>query len=399
MTIPYKFNRMEFSGSLGDLGTLLPLTMGMIMVNGMSTTGVFFTIGLFYICSGLYFGVPVPVQPMKAISSYAIATGVSASQISGAAALTCLLLFIIGISGSINLIGKIVPKSVIRGIQLSTGTLLMMQGIRLITGQSSQQLAAGSGEPFFNIVSFGPVPVGICFGIVGTLIVLTLMHNKKYPAALVLIATGFITGLLFAKPGTLAEMTLGFQLPELLPFGLPTQPDLVIAFFVLVLPQLPMTIGNAIIANADLSKEYFGEKSHKVTYKTTTLSMAFANGICFLLGGIPLCHGAGGLAAHYKFGARTGGSNIIIGAIFLCTALFLGHHALSILHLLPLSILGVLLVFAGGQLSLSIIDMMARKELFVIVLILSITLTTNLSWGFAVGLITAHLLNKKQLSI
>ena len=79
--------------------------------------------------------------------------------------------------------------------------------------------------------------------------------------------------------------------------------------------------------------------------------MAFANGISFLLGGIPLCHGAGGLAAHYKFGARTGGSNIIIGGIFLCIALFLGHHALSLMHLLPLSILGVLLVFAGGQLS------------------------------------------------
>ena len=399
MTIPYKFNRMEFSGSLGDLGTLLPLTMGMIMVNGMSTTGVFFSIGLFYICAGLYFGVPVPVQPMKAISSYAIATGVSATQISGSAALTCLLLFIIGISGGINLIGKIVPKSVIRGIQLSTGTLLMMQGIRLITGQSPQQLAAGSAEPFFNITHFGPVPIGICFGVIGTLIVLTLVHNKKYPAALILIATGFITGLIFSQPGTLEGIELGFQLPELLPFGLPTQPDLIIAFFVLVLPQIPMTIGNAIIANADLSKEYFGEKSHNVTYKKTTLSMAFANGICFLLGGIPLCHGAGGLAAHYKFGARTGGSNIIIGGIFLCIALFLGHHALSLMHLLPISILGVLLVFAGGQLSLSIIDMMGRKEMFVIVLILSITLTTNLSWGFVVGLITAHLLQTKKFSI
>lgn len=399
MTIPYKFNRMEFSGSLGDLGTLLPLTMGMIMVNGMSTTGVFFTIGLFYICAGLYFGVPVPVQPMKAISSYAIATGVSASQISGSAALTCLLLFIIGISGTINLIGKIVPKSVIRGIQLSTGTLLMMQGTRLIIGRSPQQIAAGSAEPFFNITHFGPVPIGICFGIIGTLIVLTLMHNKKYPAALVLIATGFITGLMFSKPGILTDIGFSFQLPELLPFGLPTQPDLIIAFFVLVLPQIPMTIGNAIIANADLSKEYFGEKSNKVTYKTTTLSMAFANGISFLIGGIPLCHGAGGLAAHYKFGARTGGSNIIIGGIFLCIALFLGHHALSLMHLLPLSILGVLLVFAGGQLSLSIIDMMGRKEMFVIVLILSITLTTNLSWGFAAGLIMAHLLQTKKFSI
>lgn len=399
MTIPYKFNRMELSGSLGDLGTLLPLAMGMIMVNGMSTTGIFFTIGLFYICAGLYFEVPIPVQPMKAISSYAIATGVSATQVSGAAALTCLFLFFIGISGGINFIGKIVPKSVIRGIQLSTGTLLMMQGVRLITGQSPQQVAAGSGEPFFTIAHLGPLPLGICFGIAGALIVLALVNNKKYPAALVLIAGGLITGLLFARPGILAGVGFGFQLPELLPFGLPTEPDLVIAFFVLVLPQLPMTIGNAIIANTDLSKEYFGEKSHKVTYKTTTLSMAFANGISFLLGGIPLCHGAGGLAAHYKFGARTGGSNIIIGGFFLCIALFLGQHALSLIHLLPFSILGVLLVFAGGQLSLSIIDMMGRKELFVIVLILSITLATNLSWGFGVGLITAHLLNTKHLSI
>ncbi|MFT5697806.1 MAG: SulP family sulfate permease [Desulforhopalus sp.] len=399
MTMPYKFNRMECSGSLGDLGTLLPLAMAMIMVNGMSATGTFFTIGLFYICAGLYFGVPVPVQPMKAISSYAIATGVSASQISGSAALICLFLFIIGITGSINFIARAVPKAVIRGIQLSTGTLLMIQGMRLIIGQSPQQLAVGSAEPFLRIASIGPIPIGICFGVTGGLITLFLMQNKKYPAALVLIATGFITGLIFAKNGTVTDISFGFHLPEILPFGLPTQPDLIIAIFVLVLPQLPMTIGNAIIANADLSKEYFGEKSNKVTYKATTLSMAWANGVCFLLGGIPLCHGAGGLAAHYKFGARTGGSNIIIGMIFLLLALFLGHQALSLMHLLPFSILGVLLIFAGGQLSLSILDMVTRKEMFVIVLILAVTLTTSLSWGFGVGLATAHLLRSERLSI
>ena len=399
MTTPYVFNRMEFSGSLGDLGTLLPLTMGMVMVNGMSPIGTFFTIGLFYILAGLYFGVPVPVQPMKAISSYAIATGVSASQISGSAALICLLLFIIGISGTINLIGRLVPKEVIRGIQLTTGTLLMMQGVRLVIGQSPQQLAAGSAEPFLSISSVGMVPVGIFLGVIGALITLILMHNKKYPAALVLIAVGFVTGLILGKSGTVTVSGLGFHLPELLPFGLPSQADLVIATFVLVLPQLPMTIGNAIIANADLSREYFGEKSRKVTYKTTTLSMAFANGLCFLFGGIPLCHGAGGLAAHYKFGARTGGSNIIIGLIFLLSALFFGHHVLSLLHLLPLSILGVLLIFAGGQLSLSILDMTTRREMFVIVLILSITLTTNLSWGFGIGLITAQLLKRGKLRI
>lgn len=399
MVLPYKFNRMEFSGSLGDLGTLLPLTMGMIMVNGMSATGIFFSIGLFYICAGLYFGVPVPVQPMKAISAYAIATGVSAVQISGSAALICALLFLIGVTGSINLIGKIIPKAVIRGIQLSTGVLLMTQGFKLILGRSPQQLTTGTAEPFLAISSIGPVPIGILFGITGVLITLTLMHNKRYPAGLVLISFGFILGLLLGKNGMLGSVQPGFHLPQFFPAGLPAKSDLVIAFFVLVLPQIPMTIGNAIIANADLSNDYFGKQSEKVTYKSTTLSMALANGLSFLIGGIPLCHGAGGLAAHYKFGARTGGSNIIIGMIFLCLAVFLGPQALQIMHLLPMSILGVLLVFAGAQLSLSIMDMFARKEMFVVLIILALTLTTSLSWGFGAGLVTARLLKAEKLSV
>lgn len=399
MVLPYKFNRMEFSGSLGDLGTLLPLTIGMIMVNGMSATGIFFSIGLFYICAGLYFGVPVPVQPMKAISAYAIATGVSAVQISGSAALICVLLFLIGITGSINLIGRIIPKAVIRGIQLSTGVLLMTQGFKLIIGQSPQQLTAGAAEPFLGVSSIGPLPIGIVFGITGALITLTLMHNKKYPAGLVLISFGFILGLLLGNNGMLEGVQPGFHLPQFLPAGLPARPDLIIAFFVLVLPQIPMTIGNAIIANADLSNDYFGKQSEKVTYKSTTLSMALANGLSFLIGGIPLCHGAGGLAAHYKFGARTGGSNIIIGMIFLSLAVFLGPQALQIMHLLPISILGVLLIFAGAQLSLSILDMFARKEMFVVLVILALTLTTSLSWGFGVGLVTAHILRAEKLSV
>lgn len=390
---------MELSGSLGDLGALLPLVMGMIMVNGMSATGTFFTIGLFYLCAGHYFKVPIPVQPMKAISSYAIATGATAAQISGSASLTCLLLFIIGISGTIDVIGKLIPKSVIRGIQLSTGTLLMMQGLKLIIGQSQYQATTGLSEPFLSVTSIGPIPFGIFLGIIGTLITLFMMQNKKYPAALVLITLGFIVGLIYSKSGALSEIQMGFHLPELLPFGLPTQPDLIIAFFVLVIPQIPMTIGNAIFANVDLSKEYFGEDSKKVTYKATTLSMAFANGLSFLFGGIPLCHGAGGLAAHYKFGARTGGSNVIIGTIFVLLALFLGNQALHLIHLLPFAILGVLLFFAGIQLSLSILDMKTRKEMFVVLVILTLTLTSSLSWGFGAGLIVAYFVKSDKVSL
>ncbi|WP_458774941.1 putative sulfate/molybdate transporter [Desulforhopalus sp. 52FAK] len=399
MAQSYRYNRMELSGSLGDLGALLPLVMGMIMVNDMSVTGIFFTIGLFYLCAGHYFKVPIPVQPMKAISSYAIATGATATQISGSASLICLLLFIIGISGTIDLIGKLIPRSVIRGIQLSTGTLLMMQGLKLIIGQSQQQITTGLSEPFLSVTSIGPIPFGIFLGIIGTIITLFMMQNKKYPAALVLITLGFIIGLIYSKNEALSEIQLGFHLPEFLPFGLPTQPDLVIAFFVLVIPQIPMTIGNAIFANVDLSKEYFGDDSKKVTYKATTLSMAFANGLSFLFGGIPLCHGAGGLAAHYKFGARTGGSNVIIGTLFVLLALFLGNQALQLIHLLPFAILGVLLFFAGIQLSLSILDMKTRKEMFVILVILTLTLTTSLSWGFGAGLIVAYFVQSDKVSL
>lgn len=399
MTTQYRFNRLEFAGSLGDLGTLLPIAIGMILVNGMSVTGIFFSVGLFYIIAGLYFRVPVPVQPMKAIGAYSIATGMTASQVAGSTGLVCLFLFIIGITGAIDYIGKIIPKPVIRGVQLSTGVLLMTQGFKMIMGTSPHQLKTAAVEPYLILQNLGPLPLGILLGIVGSAITLLLLKNKKFPAGIAVMLFGIIVGAGLGTHEGFDKLSLGLYTPELIPFGLPTTPDLMVALFVLVLPQLPMTVGNAIIANADLSKEYFSEDAKKVTYKTTTLSMSIANLISFLVGGIPLCHGAGGLAAHYHFGARTGGSNIIIGAIFLLLGLLLGPHALAIIHLLPFSILGVLLIFAGGQLGLTILDMFNRKHMFLILLMLCITLTTNLAWGFLIGIAMSYLLRSEKISI
>ncbi len=399
MATQYRFNRMEFAGSLGDLGTLLPLAIGMILVNGMSVTGIFFSVGLFYILAGFYFRVPIPVQPMKAIGAYSIATGMTGSQIAGSTGLVCLFLFLIGITGAIDYIGKIIPKPVIRGVQLSTGILLMSQGFKMIMGQSPHQLKTVAIEPYLKLQHLGPLPLSILLGIIGSAITLLLLKNRKFPAGIAVMIFGLFIGIIFGTHEGFEILSLGLYVPEFLPFGLPTTPDLTIALFVLVLPQIPMTVGNAIIANADLSKEYFPEDSQKVTYKTTTLSMSAANLMSFLVGGIPLCHGAGGLAAHYHFGARTGGSNIIIGSIFLLLGLLLGPHALAIIHLLPFSILGVLLIFAGGQLGLTILDMFNRKHMFLILIMLCITLTTNLAWGFIVGVVMAYVLKSDRISI
>ena len=112
-----------------------------------------------------------------------------------------------------------------------------------------------------------------------------------------------------------------------------------------------------------------------------------------------MCHGAGGLAAHYRFGARTAGSNIMIGVIFVALAILLGNHIVNVLNLLPMSILGVLLMFAGSQLTLTIMDLDNRKDYYVATLILGITLASNLAAGFIAGMIVAQLLRWNKLSV
>jgi len=399
MSLRYRFDRLEIAGSLGDLGTLLPMAIGMILINGLSPMGVFFAIGIFFIVSGLYYGITVPVQPMKVIGAYAIATAMTSSQVLASAALMGFFLLIIGGTNAITLIGNYTPKAVVRGVQLSTGTLLMAQGVKFMLGTSKFQMLRQAAEPYLTFQKLGPLPAGILIGIIGGLLTLLLLENRKFPAGLVVVLGGIALGLVLGTHEGLDKLKLGIYLPDILPFGFPAQADFTFAFFALALPQLPMTIGNAVIANADLSREYFGDDSNKVTYRSLTISMALANLLSFLVGGMPLCHGAGGLAAHYRFGARTAGSNLFIGGIFLALALFLGTHALAIVYLVPMAVLGILLVFAGSQLALTIIDMQERKDLFVVLLMLGITLASNLAVGFIIGLFVAYALKSEKLNV
>ncbi len=395
----YRFDRMEVAGSLGDLGTLLPMAIGMILINGLSPMGMFFSIGIFYIVSGIYFNVTVPVQPMKVIGAYAIATAMTQQQILASAALMSLFLFIIGGTNAITVIGKYTPKPVIRGVQLATGSLLMAQGIKFMIGSSKFQMIRQMAEPYLTVQHLGPIPAGLLIGIAGGILTLLLLENRKFPAGLVIVLGGLALGLVLGTHEGIDQLKMGIYFPKLLPFGLPAQIDFTFAFFALVLPQLPMTLGNAVVANADLSYEYFGSDSKKVTYKALTISMALANALSFVFGGMPLCHGAGGLAAHYRFGARTAGSNLIIGIVFVLLAVFLGVHALSIVSLVPMAVLGVLLVFAGSQLALTILDMKTRKDFFVALLILGITLASNLAAGFIVGIVVAFVLKSDKLNV
>jgi hypothetical protein len=132
-----RFDRMELAGSLGDLGTLLPIAIAMVLFNGLDPLGLFLSIGIFYVAAGLYFGLTVPVQPMKVIGAYAIATAMNPEQIMASTLLMGVILLVVGLTGTIEYIRKITPKSVIRGVQLATGALLIYSGIQFVIGKTN----------------------------------------------------------------------------------------------------------------------------------------------------------------------------------------------------------------------------------------------------------------------
>jgi SulP family sulfate permease len=399
MAARYQFNRMELAGALGDLGTILPLGIGMIVINGLDPLALFACVGIYYLFSGMYFGVTMPVEPMKVIGAYAIATGIAAPQIFAASLINGLFLLLVGVTGAITLIGKYTPKPVIRGVQLSTGVLLVSQGVKMMLGSSQFQVIRRAAEPYLSLQHLGPLPIGILIGVVLGFLTLLLLDNRKLPAALVVVFIGLILGLILGTHEGLDKLVLGINIPRLLPSGIPPWADFATALFVLAIPQLPMTIGNSVIATGDLAKEYFGESSKKVTYPALCMSLATANIMSFFFGGMPMCHGAGGLASRFRFGARTAGSNIISGILFLLLALLLGSHALSVVYLIPMSALGVLLVFAGSQLALTILDLKGRKDLFVPLMMVGITLASNLAVGFIAGIALAYALKSEKLTI
>lgn len=396
----FRFNRHELAGSLGDFGTLLPLAIGLIQINGLHATAVLSMVGLFYLASGAYFRITMPVQPMKVVAAYAIAAALEPTVITTAGFILGVILLVLALTSAIDLIGAIVPKSVIRGVQLTTGLLLLSKGIHFIVGDSEFQVARGRVEPFLAVQALGPIPISILLGSCAFVIILLLLKNKIAPAALVVVIGGSIAGLTLGGAQVISTLEVGLNLPTWLPHGTPTTAEAVTALVVLALPQVPMTIGNAVLAQADLTLEYFGkEDARRSTPKALTLSMGVANIVTALVGGMPMCHGAGGLAAHYRFGARTAGSNVMIGAIFLVAAVILGDHAATLFGVLPFSILGALLAYAGVQLALVILDVTDRRDLFVVIMLVGIALATNLAVGFLVGIILAYALKHRRFDV
>ena len=389
----YKFDRMEFSGSLGDIGTLLPLAVALILITGLGTSPVLLLIGFYYIISGFYFKLPVPVQPMKVIAAVAIAfpDKISVSTIGASAILLGLILIVMAYSGIIDWFAHFFTKPVVRGIQLGLGFILINKGIKLI---QNPDLFINQSEISGN---YFMLHLNIIIGVVSFIIALLLLTNKRFPAAIILIFLGIMTGFFC---GTMENINFSMG-PTPVKISWFNSTDFFNGLIFLVIPQIPLTIGNAIIGTEDACHTFFNKNARleKVSYKSLSSSMGIANILAGLMGAMPMCHGAGGLAAHYRFGARTGGANIMIGSVFLIIGLFFGKAGLTLLTSIPNSILGVLLIFAGIELAMMIKDISGRNNFFVTILIAGIGFaTTNMGIAFITGILVAHLLKVMDIT-
>jgi SulP family sulfate permease len=392
MNSQYQFSRMELAGSLGDLGTLLPIVVGMILINRLSPTTVFLAFGLFYLMTGFYYRLPIPVQPLKAVGAIAIAypNQITESVIGAGGILFGSLLLVLSITGMVDRIAKLFTQPVVRGIQLALGLIFLKKGIELIVTQKVF-LSGVDGK-------LAEYPVNLVMGFVVFALVLALLDNKKFPAALAALAFGIIAGL--ALGGYQGHsFSIG---PTRIEIIAPSFGDFWTAFIMLILPQVPLTIGNACVGTADMCSSVFPNSPLLSRTKAGrfALTMGLANLPAGLLGAVPMCHGTGGLAAHYRFGARTGGAPILIGSFFVVLALVLGELGFAILALLPNSVLGVLLIFAGLELCPLVRSLQSNEEYFVALLIAGIALAVpNMAWAFGIGIVVDLVIRKTGTKI
>jgi hypothetical protein len=366
-----KFDRNELAGSVGDIGTDLPLLIGMILAIGLNAPSVLIMFGAMQIFTGLFYRMPMPVQPLKAMAAIVIAQGASGKItpgiLYGAGLAVGVTVFILSVTHLIDRIAKVIPKCVIRGIQFGLGIKLA-----LLVAIKKYIWADGVNGLWVAIIAF--------------VIILFFIGNRKYPAALFVILLGLVYAFVFNHDKIELVSSVGFNLPK---FNLPLWTDILTGFILLAIPQIPLSIGNSILATRQLTEDYFPEKA--VSVHKISLTYSVINMICPFFSGIPVCHGSGGMAGHYTFGGRTGGSVIIYGSLFLFVGLFLGNGFDNIVHIFPLPVLGVILIFEGLALMMMIRDISDLKSDLTVALLVGL-ISGGIPYGFVIGLIVGTVL-------
>jgi hypothetical protein len=361
-----RLDRHEVAGAFGDLGTFLPLLVAMAAENKLDFAAGLFFAGLFNVVTGLVFAIPMAVQPMKAIAAVAISEGLSVPQIVTAGAVVSAIVLILGLTGLVDTVNRLVPRSAVRGIQLAVGLSLLIKGVTMA-----------------NAIKGWLVFDGRLTAAAAAVVVLALSRSRAIPAALVLVVAG-IAMVALGRPAALASLTWTPWAPHFSLAGWSLDTGVLRA----AVPQVPLTTLNSVVAVCALSEDLFPDRpAHP---RAVSVSVGLMNLVGAPFGAMPMCHGAGGLAGQYRFGARTNGSILFLGAVKMALAVAFGASMMAVCGAFPAGILGVMLVFSGAELALVARDQTSRDDAMVAVATAGISLAlSNVALGFVCGLAVA----------
>ncbi len=366
----FRWTLSEFSGSLGDLGIFIPIVIGLIAVNGMNPSQLLTTFGIFFIANGLVFGLPIPVEPMKAIAGISIANGYAPETIMLAGMIAGVVILIISLTGLLTRFQKLFPKAVVRGIQMGLGISLAAKGLTMI-----------SGTPILGFDSIGLAALSS--------ILILVSFKKRFPAALILVIIGVAIALT-GSPEVTESIRINLWTPALtLPLTANFALSLNLAF-----AQLPLTLTNSLIATYGLLHIKYRKKAPSI--KTIGISVGVMSSIAPLIGGIGMCHGAGGVAAWHRFGARTAGSMLMFGAGLMMLGVFAGDFVTGVMQAFPLSILGTLLIFVAIELARQSKDAKRGGDIMVIAVTAMIGFTYSMLAGVLIGFALAYTLQIRE---
>lgn len=369
-----RYSLSEWAGAAGDLGTILPLAFALVIFNGFSPHRLFFLWGLVFVATGLYFRIPVSVQPLKAMVVIAIAAGFGTTELASTALFFGLLILLLSVTGFIRVLQRWFTQALVRGIQLGIGLILLQKAFTLVR------------DTGFHLGSEGTTLLNLALTIIVIVILGIFQLRMKLPVSIVLIFLGIGLSILFGV--TFPESwdhgsIVRFQLPEIGFFWS--------ALVLLMIPQLPLTLGNAIYAASDACHSFWPERSGRVNPTSLGTSIGISNLLIGTAGGFPVCHGAGGMAAYEKFGGRTGGTTVIIGSILIVSALI--RPAADLLFYIPIPLLGALLAIASWGLIILVRDLenTAQTSTAIIVGLLSL-ITRNLTIAVLSGIVIEYFL-------
>ena len=321
-----RLDRRELAGAVADVGVLIPIATALIVSNGLTATAVLLPAGLLYVLAALAYGLPVPVQPLKAFGAIAIAKGLGSDVIAAGALLMGVIFLVLGRTGLIDVAARAFPRPLVRGVQLTVGLLFLKVAWNLVADPPTAFRDHG-GDPT-ALVAAGIAVLAIAFAL------------KRRPISLVFVVVALVVAL--ARAG--GELALGpsaIALPQLDSAAFWT------ALTVLVIPQLPLTFANSCVATSDAARTYFGERAARVLPGRLATTLGVANLFSGSITGMPVCHGAGGLTAHHAFGARTAGAPLAMGGALIVLAVGLGAGLTALLAAFPLPILAGMLAAAG----------------------------------------------------